>query len=165
MSLQGGAPNEWLRPHDPDPDRNVIGSHRGSSEALNVRNPKEGFHYFYVRRNPNQVQRFLGDGWELVTSEDQEAWGIDVGDMPESVQSELDGLRAFKDVVLMRIPEENYRVIAERKRQLAEAARLQGGGEAFLERGREVAAQLGHDEESRPLYYKGADHRTYSREE
>jgi hypothetical protein len=141
MSVGGGSDRSWLKP-------------RQSSEALNVRNPQPGFHYYYCRRDPSSVQRKLNQKWQVVTSDMPEKWGAE---LPDNIQQELDGVRAFKDVMLLRIKDEDYRLIQEEKQRRAAVAR-DGATEEYLEKGRQRAAQLGNLAPEDDLYYKKGYH-------
>jgi hypothetical protein len=160
MSIQGGGDRKDLRPHNPN-DKQVIGTHRGPFEALNVKNPKPGFHYYYARRKPSDVQRFMNAGWEPVRSGDPEQWG---SDMPPEVGEMLDGVKAYGDVILMRIREDKFRAIREEKEALAKAAR-EGGTSEFINKGHQRARQLGSSRPKKDLYFESADHGTVADED
>jgi hypothetical protein len=137
MPMQPGAPLEWCEPVDPGSD--VLGDHRGNTEALNIRNARPGFHYYYGLNNPNQALRLLEQGFELVGADDPEQFGAQ---FPEAVGTPLDGLRAFNDVVLMRIPLDKYRLLRAERAENARAAR-EAPTQAFLSRGQEMNRILG----------------------
>lgn len=155
MSIQGGADYEWTRPIDPH-DSETLGCHRGVSEGMNIANAQPGFHYYYIRANPNMAQRYLNAGWEVVTSEHPERPGVKA--LPEAVQSMMDGMRAFKDVILVRIPTDRYAEIQEDKRRRAASA-LRSTTDAFQAKGERTTEALGrgagrHDN----VYYQTRDH-------
>ena len=159
-TVGGGSNREWLRPLVPRKndygEEDVIGTHRMGYEALNVRNPQPGFRYYYSRRDPSSVQRFMNKGYQVVTSGMAEKWG---SDLPEDIQQELDGVRAFKDVMLMRISDKNYRVMQEEKLRIAKLAR-DGATQSYLDKGSEREAQLGVNAPADDLYYKRGRHGT-----
>lgn len=161
MSVGGGSDRSWLKPFEPRKPRtwdeeDIIGTHQIGSEALNVRNPMPGFHYTYFRRDPSSVQRALNRKFQIVRSDDQEKWGAE---LPDDVQKELDGVRAFKDVMLFRIKDEDYRLIQEEKQRRAHVAR-DGAAQAYLDKGQQVEAQLGDNRPVDDLYFKRGRHST-----
>ena len=147
--IEGGHDRSWLRPHDVVLDQ-IAGTHRGNSEALNVGNPQPGWHYYYARRDNSFVQRYLNNGWRPVTATDPETWGVSHHeDIPE-----LDGLVAFKDVILLKIPEEQWRALQERKAELTRRD-MTGPEEEYLRQGDNLTRQTHSDDD---LYYKKSDH-------
>ena len=133
MALSGGKSRNDLRPHRPDgqhPDGiNVRGWHSGASFALNVTDPVAGFRYYQCRRDHQTLIRFLNQGWKVVSSDSPELSGTS---LPQEVTDALDGLQAFQDVVLIRIPEPLYAKINQRKEDKNKAA-LDGAGHEFLD--------------------------------
>jgi hypothetical protein len=161
--MQTGCPREWLRPVEPSDqaNRRLLGCHRGRHTALNVRNPKRGYHYYYCSTDESAVQRFLNDGWEVPQAGDPEKWGAK---LPAHVQQQLDGRRAFQDVMLIRIPIPLYRERQREAQELTHAMR-EGVENDFFDKGREREAELGSAApEDGPLYHKGRRHRTHVRE-
>lgn len=155
MSIQPGADHSWTRPIDPHEDE-VLGCHRGVSEGLNIRNPQPGFHYYYIRAEPNMARRYINMGYEVVTSEYPEQPGIKA--LPQAVQSMMDGERAFKDVMLVRIPVEIYREHQAEKRRRAEAS-LRSASDAFQAKGERAAEALGRGAgKHENVYYQTRDH-------
>jgi hypothetical protein len=152
MALTGGGDREWIRAVDPDQSERR-GTHRGKFEALNVSNPRAGFIYYYERRKPSDVLRRMNEGWEVVKGTDQEDWGAE---LPDDIGQELDGVKAYGDVILMRIPEDRYRKIEEQRKLLRMASRG-GNTDEYLEKGNRVTSQSGI---GRPAYYQRSDHET-----
>lgn len=155
MTIQGGRPLRFIRPNLPD-DEETLGCHRGSFEALNVRNPQRGVRYFYQRKDPSCILRSLNKGAKVVTSDDPEGWGAD---LPESVGLQLDGVHAFHDVVLMKIPLDKYRQLKAERLERRRAA-LEANYLAFKERERERLQSLHYHQrpDGRELYYKHSSH-------
>ena len=154
--MEGGGNRFSLRPHIAD-DGEILGTHRGNSEAMNIKNPQPGWHYYHPRRDASAVQRKLNEGWRPITSTDPEKWGVDHhADIPE-----MDGLQAFKDVIAMKIPEAKYRVMMAEKARLARL-HLESPTEEYLEKGMQLTAQTHSEDE---LYFKGRQHRLTDRED
>jgi hypothetical protein len=159
MGTGGGSDRAWLKPFEPRKPRSwdeedVIGTHRMGSEALNVRNPQPGYRYTYIRRDPSSVQRFMNQGWRVVKADDPEQWGAE---LPDDVQKELDGVRAFKDVMLVKIDDEGYRVIQEDKQRRAQVA-TSAATQEYLDKGQRVEAELGSKRPEDDLYFKRGHH-------
>jgi hypothetical protein len=138
---------------DPNTDE-AIGTHRGNSEALNIRNPQPGFHYYYERSKPANILRRLNEKWEFVKDTDPEQWGAQ---LPPEVGQALDGLKAYGDVVLMRIHEDNYRVLRDQKALLAKASR-EGTTDDWTNKGHQQASKLGDRAPSDDMYYARRGH-------
>jgi hypothetical protein len=156
--IQGGTNLEWTRPLQKDDE--VLGGHRGHHSALNIRNPEPGFQYYYARADANQILRFRQQGWEVVTNEDPEQWGAD---LPENIQRQLDSVKAYQDVILLKIPLESYKRNKASLRELAQASSGRTTSE-YLDRNAERQEQLSGASESRPVYHKRADHGTHIQE-
>lgn len=154
--IQGGGDLSWTKPVSPADE--VVGAHRGHHAALNIKNPQPGFRYYYERRDANKVLVKKNEGWEVVQANSPERWG---DNLPEDVQKELDGVRAYQDVILLRIPEEKYRQNREHLRELAEASR-RGSDREYLDKSREREHQLGVTD--REVYYARATHGTRTQE-
>lgn len=150
---EGGKNMNWLRPVERRPE-NTIGTHTGRHEALNVRNPQPGYRYYYPRRGASEIQAKLNQGWRMVRKEDPESWGIDLRDISGETLPEMDGLMAYQDVVLMKIPEEKYRILQEEK-QMRNKVMLHGPTDEYLSRGESLAARV---ESTDPLYHKLKQH-------
>jgi len=153
MGVSGGGDRKDLRPHEPNRQK-AKGTFRGSFEALNVRNAQPGFNYYYERRKPGEVLRRMNEGFEVVQAGDPEGWGADV---PAAVGEMLDGVKAYGDLVLMRIREDKYRMMKEQKAALARAA-IDGSTAEYLRKGHQRAQQLGRSRPKDDLYYKGPGH-------
>jgi len=145
-----GTPREWLRPLN-HLGSDVLGSHRGQHEALNIRNAQPGFHYYWARRKASDVQRFLNAGWLVVGADpnDKEQYGADL--LPR-IQEGLDGTKPYQDVILLKIPVSKYKQILA-QREADNKAAIGASSAAFEERGRELAISLGTSD-GRPIYAK-----------
>ena len=160
MSIEGGGDRKDLRPQEPNNPK-VKGSHRGPFEALNVRNPQPDYHYYYERRKPGNVLKRLNEGWEVVQDSDPEQWGAD---MPPEVGKMLDGVKAFGDVILMRMRGDKFREFRAQREALAKAAR-DGSTSDYLSKGHQRAQQLGSSRPKKDLYFQGSDHGTVADED
>ena len=155
MPLSAGTPREWLRPVEQG-ENNTRGDHRGPSEALNVRHAQAGWTYYYLRNNPNHVQRFLNEGWIPVRGEDPEEWGAQ---LPEDIQSALGTMKPYKDVFLFKIRNDVYAEMKKEKLETAERARV-GAEQSYFSQGEARALQLGRSAPSNELYYQRPQHIT-----
>tara|TARA_Y100000310_G_scaffold344025_1_gene454598 strand:- start:2889 stop:3386 length:498 start_codon:yes stop_codon:yes gene_type:complete len=157
MTIQGGGQLEFIKPYLPD-DESALGDHKGNFEALNVRNPQRGYHYYYIRAEASSVLRFMNQGWQIVQADDPEQFGAD---LPDNIGLPLDGVRAYHDVLLARLPLEKYREYkadrADRRRASLEANYL-----AFKQTERERMDQLHPHQrpQGRDLFYHRAQHST-----
>lgn len=152
MALSGGADRALLRPIQHD--ETLRGCHVGSSAALNVRHPQAGCAYYYESSKPGRLLSQLNAGWEIVRSTDPEEWGAD---LPPDVQREIDTVKAFKDVVLLRCPVEKYREIKEKKAEYNRA--VQGSAESdYLSKGERMRARFGNAAPDGDLYFKRSYH-------
>jgi hypothetical protein len=124
-------------------------------EALNVKNAQPGMHYYYERAKPSDVQRRLNEGWEPVTSSDPEQWGAE---LPEDVQRQLDGVKAFGDVMLFKISTDRYRLLQDQWIQEAKDRR-DGPEVSYQTKGEERAGELGAAAPEGDLYYQRPNHR------
>lgn len=158
MAIQSGGDLQWIRPILPDDDA-PLGAHRGNFEALNVRNAQRGFHYYYPRKDPSQILRFLNMGWEVVTKDHPESYGAE---LPPDIGLPLDGVQAFHDVVLMRIPKDQYRAYKAERIERRRAA-LEANYIAFKNKERERLQGLAPHQrpQGRDLYYQGPGHGTH----
>ena len=154
MSAQGGGNRMHLKPMPSDPAER-IGSHMGTTECLNITNPQPGFHYYHARRDASSIQRKLNEGWRPVTGEDPESWGVDLTTLDGTKIPELDGLRAFQDVILVKIPEDKYAALQVEKERRAKVQRT-GTTEEYLSKGQELASRIGSSEDE--LYYARRNH-------
>jgi hypothetical protein len=128
--LDAGRNLEHLRPLGPDGTafEGAIGCHRGNSEDLNVSNPLPGFLYYWGLNTQSSLMKLFRIGFEVVPSDSPErAFSRE----PDFRSLGLDGIQTNKDVVLLRIPEERYRVHAEREALKAKTAR-EGPTQEFL---------------------------------
>lgn len=156
MAMQPGAPLKWCKPTNPHKSES-LGNHKGDFEALNIKNPQPGMHYFWAKKTASSVRRFMRYGFEVVQAEDPEEFGAR---LPEKVGALLDGATAYSDVVLMRIPLERYRQFRNQRKQLVEAKR-EASTQAYLAAGKERERELGHRAPRRgPTYHKLVSHET-----
>ncbi len=154
MGISGGGSNWDLRPVQHMDG--ILGSHKGTMEALNIRGAKPGTHYYYERNHPGRILRRLNMGYRVLTDNDQEGWGVT--NLPEEFKnSAVDTARAYGDVVAMATPMENYRKIRKEKDRLAELAREGGAGD-YLGKSSQIEGRLGGSVGSNPLYYKRPNH-------
>jgi hypothetical protein len=128
---------------------------------MNVRNAQPGFVYYYERRKPGNVLKRMNEGWKPVGKADPEQWGAE---MPAEVGEMLDGVKAFGDLVLMKIREDKYARIKAEKEARAKAAR-DGSAAEFLSKGHQRALQLGKSRPKDDLYFKGPGHGTLDEED
>lgn len=157
-ALKGGGDHWDLRPVEAT-EGEVLGTHKGPYEALNVRNAQPGWHYRYVstKRDGSFIQKALNEGYEFVMDDDPEKWGVPHQEMPQRVQAAMDGIRAFGDVALMRTPLENWDKLRKQKEEVW-LAQQGTADEAFLNAGEENAAMAGGATKGRPLHFRTADH-------
>lgn len=157
MGLQGGDDRFSYRPYDPhDEESGTIGHHRGSSESLNISGAIPGYHYCYKRNDSNSVVRAMGQGYEIVAATDPERFGT--RRLPDGVQSQIDGMRTYQDVVLMRIPIEDYDKLQAEK-SVERSSQLTGITDTYFAEGENRARALGSGApEGRPIYYARMGH-------
>ena len=154
MPLTQGDDLNWYEEYTPDD--HTIGHFRGDLESLNIENAQSGFHYYYCSSNENDLVRFINKGWTPVGPDDPESYGakrLKRWNIPTSLGTE----RAYKDVVLMKIPIERY---AELRAQDAAYRKelLSGVVTNFEERGEQRARELHRPPSGRSLYYARAEH-------
>ncbi len=156
MAIEGGGNRDWLRPHNPDGEGKLLGSHRGNGEAFNIPNPQPGVHYMHGRRDRKYIQRKVNQGYRVITGDDPEAQpvGFDI-DIPE-----LDGVKAYGDTIAMKIPEDKWREIQAEKHRKAEYQRT-GATDEYLDKGAKLAESTMSDDE---LYYKMKRHGLWNEE-
>lgn len=154
--FQTGGDTSWLRPVTPE-ERGEgegqplqIGTHRGNYAALNIRNPQPGRHYAYVRADGKSYRRYVNEGWQPLRDDSPEQWGAEA--LPEWVQQQVGGARAFGDLMPMWIPHERYQEIVRARLDLA-AASLRRTDRAYLDKGLQREAELGGRAQGRPVYY------------
>ncbi len=155
MTMQRGAPLSWTKPVEPG-NRERLGNHRGPNEALNVIGAVPGFHYYYEARKGSNVLRRVSQGYEVVTAEMPERFGAH---LPDPVSKQLDGITAFSDVILMRIPIEKYKKIRAAQDQEARE-RFEASTSTYLDQGQDQTARLGHraPKGGNDVYFKRPDH-------
>ncbi len=158
MALSGGGNRSELRPMDPQ--GTTLGSHKGAYEALNVRNAKPGFNYVFAKLSASAILVKQNQGWQLVKENDPEEWGVPRDMFPDKIQGSLDSLKAFGDVVLMRIPNERYQEIQDEHNARSVAA-LGGTESEFLGKGDELGEEVGSSTQGRPLHYMQGQHGTF----
>ena len=155
MAISGGGDRRELRPIQQD--RDVLGSHKGAHEALNIRNPQPNTHYRYERADQSAIQRSKNNGYRFVQDTDPEAWGVDDDDMPMSVQSQLSSIRAYKDVILMKTPLDNFKRITDEHEARSRAA-TEGAEAAYLSEGERNTAAAGAAAMGRSLHHRTGSH-------
>lgn len=155
MPLTGGDNlADWADPHEPDD--HVVGHFRGDLESLNIANAQPGFHYYYARNNPNDIVRFLNQGWTPVGPDDAESYGAK-RIKSWNIQHSLGTERAFQDVILMKIPLEKYRAM-QKENESYKKTLLDGVVHNFRERGDSRSRELHRPPQGRSLYYASPEH-------
>jgi hypothetical protein len=152
--IQGGDAFANYEEFDPGFEEDTIGSFSGSHESMNVRNALPEHTYYYCHNERNRLIRFLNRGWEAVGSDDPEQFGTQLLD--ERIRSQVDGMREYQDVVLLRIPNETLRKY--RDRQAAERVDpLAANENQFFAEGQELERR-GFRSRGGPLRYASNDH-------
>lgn len=102
-------------------DVDIIGVHTGTYSGLNVVNPRPGFHYQWARNDATSRMIEAQKGGQPVQAgdEDHPAYELGIVYDESDTPTPLDTAQAYKDVVLMRYPEE---VINELRRKDADRA-------------------------------------------
>lgn len=151
------------------------GTHAGPANGLNIHNAQPGFQYSWIRhprhdRGGAQLQQFLNWGYEVCgpNSPELKAKHNNLA----YAQLGLDGYQAHGDVILVRIPDELYRVRQEHRAQQAKEA-LDGASTSFIDKGRDLTSRYSYARSADgPLYYRGPGHfvgnpddRTFAAEE
>lgn len=160
MPLSQGDDLSWYEEYAPDDY--TIGHFRGAMASLNISNADPNMKYYYASNNPNDIVRFLNQGWVPVGPEDPERYGakrLDAWNIPAALGTE----RAYQDVVLMKIPIDQYREIQRQKDEYRKGL-LQGVTHDYEERGASRARELHRPPQGRSLYYSGSDHGQYIEE-
>lgn len=157
--ISGGIELDWLRPLDPDEVRKdgdgvrMAGTHVAHYQALNVRDPVPGMHYYWCRKKTGDLIRFRNMGWEVVPPGSQSY----AGDITDPNQGLVDGASpAQHDVVLVQIHESKLAAIQQEKMEEARLAR-EGSLAMFMERATETELRYGR---RGGLRYVSDDHRT-----
>jgi len=101
-----------FRPADPDPQARTRGTHSGSAEALNIVNPVPGIHYAWMAKRYDEILSKTNEGWRVTPPESPARKGLE---LDPNVGAALDTTQARSDIILMEIPEEDYRRFKERK--------------------------------------------------
>lgn len=152
MTIYAGEDQKLYRPLDNKGNytQGAVGCHRGHMEVLNVRNPKPGFRYYYIRTDPSSVRRAQQRGWQPVSKTDPERMGEE--EQADLVAAGLDTTLTRNDIVLCRMPEERYRTWRAQMNQRSEG--MQGDGSAdYMEKGRPLQEIYGKD-----VYFKAPGH-------
>jgi len=152
--IQGGRDNSNLRPLLPDGSayENVRGTHRGNAEDLNVSNPLPGMLYYWCRNTSSDLMRFLRQHWEVVPPDSPErAFRKE----PDFAGLGLDGIQTNKDVILIRISEAKYRVLAEHHARLNKTA-MEGSTQDYL--GKNSGYDRWASGADGPILYQGRNH-------
>ena len=155
MPINAGGDRKDLRPLDQSGQ--TLGTHRGNYEALNVRDPQPGYRYCWARSKQGSLYKKLNQGWEFVRAQDPEHLGISTEGLPVDIQTSLDSLKPFGDVVLMRQSEEKYAEQQKLSQALAKAAR-EGAESQFMAKGEDRASEVGSASGSEPLYFARKQH-------
>jgi S1-C subfamily serine protease len=140
--IQGGGDRSWLIRQQADGTRKtdsrgarVVGNHRGFYEGLNIRNPQPGYRYQWASIDPRDQYSSKLKGWEIVSDGDPDSpaykAGLDGGDYQVATGS-TDTANVFKDVVLVRTSEENYRRL-QAQVQARSLAAMEDNSDAFLQ--------------------------------
>jgi hypothetical protein len=138
---------DWMRPYSDTDDgygERTLGCHVGNTEALNVRNPQPGMHYYHAPAAKRGTLRgLINKGYEVVPPESPEL----VGESRDPrFGGALDSSQAFGDVILTRIPIEKYRQFVKEE-QVAAQYPLSSNNDPFLNGGSDVESRY-----SRPGY-------------
>jgi hypothetical protein len=132
-TLGGGGDLDWLAPLDDEGNKDYShtsmegarGCHTGSTEGLNIGNPKEGYVYVHERNKGVDLARALREGGEIVQADDQELSGF--SEILDSLApTALDSAHIHKDVVMVRYPEEAVRKKREQEQQRARSMMREG---------------------------------------
>ena len=152
--IDAGGNNEHLRPLNQDGNAfaDAVGSHRGTAEDLNVMNPVPGMLYYWCRNEQSSLRRFLRFGWEVVPPDSPERKFVRD---PDYTALGLDGIQTNKDVVLLRIPEQLYRRLADHRGHKRKVA-LEGSTEDYLGRNSDYDHWAATAEG--PILYRGRNH-------
>jgi hypothetical protein len=173
--MLGGGREIWMTPLDPEGNvdlseegifENSIGNHTGDFIGLNVVNPLPGFEYLWLL-NPNRQGAHMGDALaiqrlrgHIVGSEDPEFAALTKIEGVD--KSFLDSCASFRELVLVRIPEE---VIRKRREEEAEANMRMlksGPAEEFVSKAGQLERQLYGNKG--PTRFRKSDHSTYFNE-
>ena len=152
MAIYAGEEQALTRPLDQEGNytKGAVGCHRGHMEVLNVRNPRPGFRYYYIRTDPSSVRRATRRGWQPVSKADPERMGEE--DNSDLVAAGLDTTLTRNDIVLCRMPEDRYREWRAQMDRRSEG--MQGdSAAAYLEKGRPLQEVYGDG-----VYFKAAGH-------
>ena len=156
--MHGGMELEdWMRPYSDADDgygERIIGHHVGNTEALNVRNPQPGMHYYHGPTAKRGLLRgLINKGFEVVPPESPEL----IGDSHDPrFGGSLDSSQQFGDVTLMRIPIEKYRRFMEEEKVAAEYP-LSNNSDQFLSGTSDAESRYGRP--GHPTRYKLPQHR------
>ena len=112
-------------------DVDIIGVHTGDYAGMNIVNPRPGAHYQWARNDPTSrmIEAQKGGQPVLAGDDDYPAYELGLVYDESDTPTPLDTTRVYKDVVLMRYPED---VIAQR-RAVEDAASLRAVSEADAE--------------------------------
>ena len=137
------------------------GTYQGPANGLNIRNAQPGFSYSWIRhprhdRGGAQLQEFVNWGYEVCGKDSPEMKGA----AKNAAYSELglDSFQAHGDVILVRIPDQLFRV-RQGYRDAQRKVALDGASEAFITKGRELQDRYSYARSADgPLYYRGPGH-------
>ena len=153
--MLGGGTEQWMTSLDPEGNTDMtqhgvydytIGCHEGDFVGLNVRNPQPGSEYIWML-NPNRAGSNMGDALaiqrlqgHIVTGEDPEFSAMEG---MEGVDKQfLDTCSSFRELVLVRIPEEVIREKREKECKANIDMITSGPAETFVEQADPLERQL-----------------------
>jgi hypothetical protein len=154
-----GDDYSWYAPLAQTDDE--IGDHREAYSALNVPNPQPGFHYYWCHyhkgSNYSEITSFMNEGWQPVLAGEPEFQNKHRVNFLQSQQN-VDNLKIFGDVCLMKIDLDRYREIQDTNTRAANQ-QLYGQADAHIDRGEEMGRRFGRNTpKGKHLYYARADH-------
>lgn len=170
--LGGGYDRSQLIPLNPDGNTpsesgyRSVGPHKGLHEALNITNPKPGYHYMWVAKSRESLQRARNHGAVALKEGDEEVLAARERLDLEGVEqhTELDSVYSpFSDLIPMRMPLRNLRRMREEQDKVRQA-RFRGCGveDEFVNRARRNPGEDVMQETSgRPTRFALTSHRSY----
>jgi len=173
--MLGGGEERWMTPLDAEGNtdmtehgvfENTIGCHDGDFIGLNVRNPLPGHEYVWLL-NPNRTGGGMGDALaiqrlkgHIVTGEDPE---MSVMEGLEGVDKQfLDTCSSFRELVLVRVPEEVMRARREQEHEKNLKMLKFGPAETFVSQADPLERTMYGNKG--PTRFSQSDHSTYFNE-
>lgn len=160
VKLQGGGDRGWLVPLRADGRSqqredavDVVGCHRGDYAGLNVANPQPGYEYQWGNNRPQSVLGARARGWTPVRDGDPDCPAYELVDEyndSTDTPTQLDTIKPFGGLILLRTPVENLRRLHE-DHDKESAARLQGSAEGYLQGASYEEQALGRSHEGKYL--------------